>query len=154
MTALTILERCRSGPRDIIRIQKRIDLRMSMETSTGARGITGMPGGGGNSDHMLDYLVDLEGIQEELKARRREHCVEVVAGLKLISMMPDTYGQVLTGYYIRGLLIREIAEEMQRSVSRVKCLKNDAVALAAAIQITRPMAGRILPHWYIITSDD
>lgn len=144
MTAMTILERCRSAEADKRRLLGRIDRYRDMAGRITAT-LDSIGGGRstGESDRMAGVVGEIDALERQIRQREREYGAELAAANKVLDGLPSVAGEIMSRFYIRRQPLRMIASEMGYSYGYVRNTKSSTARELRAM----PMAGK-MPDWY------
>ncbi len=138
MTALEVFERCARADNDIARIEEKIERRRAL-----AMGCTAKPadsqGGGGSKDasmKLVDYMADLEALEDELQKRKNRKAMDIGCAVYLAEQLPDTMGSIMVRCFLCGQVLRDVAGDLGYSMSHIKRMKREAEQACRNIRIT------------------
>lgn len=145
MTALDVLERCRSGSREIREMEESIALkRMALEG--GSRQLDGMPRGSGPRDMLSSMACDIADLSRKLDARKQAYSAELCAGAWIVDRLPSAEKRVLGGWFLECKPLKVIAADCSYSISSVRRIRAAGIEACRAIDM-RDLTG-FLPEWY------
>lgn len=146
MTAMEVLERCRSAQEDIRLLEARLTrYRESAERITSTIGGTGSRGTG-EPDRMAAIVAEVDAIEHAIARRKVDYAAEAAAACRLMDGLSEMECKVLDGYYIDGKSLALLAREMTYSYGYVRAVK--ATAVKRILSIDDAVVTRCLPKWY------
>ena len=138
MTALDILERCRSGEREIRDLEASIALRQEVLARCDAH----TP-----DDGIAETLaVETDALSRALEQRKMAYSAELCAGAWILDLLPFSEKGVMRGWYLESKSIGRIAAELHYSSSSVKRLR--ASGRARCRNMDMAVLTGFLPEWY------
>lgn len=144
ITAMTILERCRSAEADRRRMLARIErYRDAAGRMTAA--LDGIGGGRstGESDRMAAIVGEIDEVERQLRQREREYGAELAAANRLLDALTPVEGEIMGRFYIRRQALKVIASEIGYSYGYVCNTKSATARVLRGL----PAEG-MLPEWY------
>ena len=125
ITAMVILERCRTAGREmrllwerVARYQDAIGRMTSTLGSVGSRGT-------GETDRIAAMLGEIDELERRAEMRKKEYDAEVAATCKLLDMLPDVESAILSRFYVKRLPLKAIARELGYSYGYVRTCKSE-----------------------------
>lgn len=139
MTALDIFRECAAADGQIARTYERIERRKALATGCTTRPLSpdgGSFGSGDASVRMLNYLADLQALEEDVARQEaaREACRACC--LYLADLLSPTLASVALRTYLEHQGTKAIAEEIKYSEATVRRYKRQADEALARIEIT------------------
>ena len=146
ITAMTILERCRTAERELRLLGERANRyrdALQRMTSTldgvGARAT-------GEGDRMAAMVAETDALEHRTDARREEYAAELAAAQRLLDRLPEVECKIMERYYIRRQPLKAIAMELGYSYGYARICKG--AARDKLERIPADAIERLLPAWY------
>lgn len=146
MTAMQILERCRTAESDKQAMRDRVRRYRESATRVTAA-LDGIRAGGNSQDKLAGIMAEIDQLERDIVQRDLEYAAEAAAACKLLDMLPENESKVLDRYYLNGNPLTAIARELSYSYGYVRTLKSSACLHLEAVP--EAMVGALLPGWYI-----
>lgn len=145
MTALEILERCRSGEQEIHDLETSVAMRRAVLARCGE---PPKP-----SDTALETLsTETAAFGSKLERRKRFYSAELRAGVWIVELLPAGQRDVMRGWYLEKKSIGQIAVKTHYSTSSVKRLRAIGRERCRSMDMS-DLAG-FLPEWYEVGDVD
>lgn len=156
MDAMDVLESCRSAVRELASLRGRKERLQEVAVDPGGHS-TDSSGSRSTRerDRMAAYVAAQDTLEREICRREADMQIEEMVGAMLIDRFlcgSDQHAAVIYAYYIRRKTYREISVERHLSVSRVKNLKLEAVALLR--EVAEADVAALLPESYRYREED
>ena len=146
MTAMQIMERCRTAEAD----RRAIKNRAARYRESATRMSAALDGVGARStaepDKLSAILAEIDILERAIKRRDREYAAELAAACKLLDMLPEVECKIIDGFYISGKPLTAIARSLSYSYGYVRTVKS--AACAHLDDIPEGMVAALLPAWY------
>lgn len=129
MTGLDVFQECAAADTKIARTREKIERRRALASSCTTRPLSPAGGSSGSGDasmRMLNYVADIEALENDV--RRQEAARDAYRGccLYLAELLPDNLAGVALRYYLEHKGQKVIAAEMDYSQAHIKRLKRNA----------------------------
>ena len=138
MTALDIFRECARLDGKIGRIEERIERRRALATGCTARPLSpdgGSIGGGDASVRMLDYMADIQALEEDRQRQIAERATYRGCCLYLSDLLEPILAGVALRAYLEHKGTGAIAEEINYSPATVRRYRKQADEALANIEI-------------------
>jgi len=147
MTAMELLERCRSADGEIKRIERQIlDLREAMENVSPRVNDAGASRGTFVHDRLAEFVARIDALDAKVRTRALQHSDEILACSLLANSLPEGEHMVIYQFYVMRKSPEGIANEQHFSERHVSRLKARAVSRLTAM--TQEEVHAFLPPWY------
>lgn len=147
MTAMQIMERCRTAEADRRAIKNRA--ARYRESATRITSVLGGVGSRSTSepDKLAALMSELDELDRALNEREREYAAELSAATRLLDMLPEIESQVLDAFYLKAQALTAIARSMSYSYGYIRTVK--ATACAHLEVLPEALVSSLLPAWYL-----
>lgn len=151
ITAMVILERCKSAERELRLLREKVaryrDAAQRMTSTLDGVGARGT----GETDRMAAIMGEIDDLERRADARDREYTAELAAAMKLLDRLPDVECRILSRFYVRHQPLKAIANDLGYSYGYVRTLK--ALGRERMERVPEGTVLGLLPAWYIIDNE-
>lgn len=146
MTAMEVMERCRSANAERRAVENRI--QRYRDSATRITSAIGGVGGRGTSepDKLTTIMGEIDALERRVAQRNREYAAEVAAANRLLDSLPETEARVLSLYYIRGMTLSAVARELTYSYGYIRAVKGSGCRILGSVP--EGDVRQLLPAWY------
>lgn len=140
MNALDVFERVQAADTELMDIQDKIERRRALATRSTARPTYRNPGGGGGSGdasvRLLDYMSNVEDLEQKYIARQRMKENDLACCVYLLEILPPNLAGVMSRRYLEGKSQKVCGDELGYSVTTIRRLQREAEEICRNIQLT------------------
>lgn len=151
LTAMVIMERCRSAERELRMLGERAaryrDATQRLTSTLDGVGARGT----GESDRLSAIIGEIDELERRMACRKKEYSAEVAAAMRLADMLPGMECVIIGRYYIGRQTLKAIAAELKYSYGYVRSCKSDGCARLREVPEGTVLG--LLPGWYIIEDE-
>ena len=147
ITAMVIMERCKSAERDLRLIREKVaryrDASQRMTSTLDGVGSRGT----GEADRLAAIMGEIDELERRAATRDKEYTAELAAACKLLNMLPSIECSILGRYYVSRQPLKAIAADLGYSYGYVRTRKGEGCAKLE--ELPEGVVLGMLPPWYV-----